>query len=175
MSKIVWTVEKKSLMVGNTFFHVSRGHSEIKNFTNIFFQNSFRTLREKFPDLWGTFDWQGLQNSFFFCQGNFVTQNIFFQVNEMTIKKFSPPTVSFLDFWRKRLSGIVEFNSSCPDELFEKNHLFHKFSYFHESFRTLGEKCSKLCPTLFGRAIEKATYMSRGTLWRKTKCFKCFK
>ena len=57
----------------------------------------------------------------------------------------------------------------------EKN-LFHKFSYFHESFRTLGEKNSKLCLALFGRAVEKATYVSGSTLWRKTKCFRerCF-
>ena len=97
-------------------------------------------------------------------------------MNEITIKNFWPQTVSFLDFWWKRLAGILEFNYSCPDELSEKNHLFHKISYFHESFRTLGEKCSKLCPTLFfGRAIEKATYVSRGSLWRKTKGFKCFK
>ena len=73
------------------------------------------------------------------------------------------------------LGGILEFNYSCPVELSEKNHLFHKISSFHESFRTLGEKCSKLCPTLFfDRAIEKATYLSRGSLWRKTKGFKCF-
>ena len=74
------------------------------------------------------------------------------------------------------LAGTLKLNYSCPDELSEKNHLFHKISYFHESFRTLGEKCSKLCPTLFfGRAIEKATYVSRGSLWRKAKFFKCFK
>ena len=43
-------------------------------------------------------------------------------------------------------------------------------------FSDTGRKISKLCPTLFfGRAIEKATYASRGSLWRKTKGFKCFK
>ena len=43
-------------------------------------------------------------------------------------------------------------------------------------FSDTGRECSKLCPTLFfGRAIEKATYASRGSLWRKTKGFKCFK
>ena len=105
-----------------------------------------------------------------------MTRSNFFQVNEITIKNFWPPTVSLLNFWWKRLAGILEFNYSCPDELSEKNHLFHKISYFHESFRSLGEKCSKLCPTLFfGRAIKKATYVSRGSLWRKTKGFKCFK
>ena len=105
-----------------------------------------------------------------------MTRNNFFQVNEITIQNFWPPTVSFLDFWRKRLAGILKLNYSCPDEFSEKNHLFHKISYFHESFRTLGEKCSKLCPTLFfGRAIEKATYVSRGSLWRKAKFFKCSK
>ena len=92
------------------------------------------------------------------------------------MKNFRPPTMSFLAFWWKSLAGILEFNYSCPDELSEKNHLFHKISYFHESFRTLGEKCSKLSPNLFfGRAIEKATYVSRGSLWRKTKGFKSFK
>ena len=104
-----------------------------------------------------------------------MTRNNLFQVDEINIKTFWPPTVSCLDFWRKRLAGILEFNYSCLDELSQKIHLFHKISYFHESFRTRGEKCSKICPILFGRAIEKATCMSRGTLWRKTKSFKCFK
>ena len=74
------------------------------------------------------------------------------------------------------LAGTSKLKYSCPDGLSEKNHLFHKISYFPESFRTLGDKCSKLCPTLFfGRSIEKATYVSRGSLWRKAKFFKCFK
>ena len=137
-----------------------------KKFHQIFFfRKIFRTLNEKFPDVWRTFDRQGLQNSIFFCQRNFVTRNNFLKVNEITIKNFCPPTVSFLYFWWEGLAGVLEFNYSCPDELSEKNHLFHNISYFHESFRTLGEKSSKLCPTLFfGSAIEKATYVSRGSL-----------
>ena len=40
-----------------------------KKFSSIFFfQNVFRTLREKFPDLWRTFDRQGLQDSIFFTR-----------------------------------------------------------------------------------------------------------
>ena len=154
---------------------MSLGLSERK----IFHQNFFSRL---FFGLWETsfqtFDVLLIGRSFkiaFFCRRNFVTRNNFFQVNEIIIKNFRPPTVSFLDFWWKRLAGILEFNYLCPDELSEKKHLFHKISYFHESFRTLGEKCSKLCATLFGRANEKATSVSRGTLWRKTKCFKCFR
>ena len=155
---------------------VLRTFGEKNNHQNFFFKKIFRTLREKFPDLWRTFDRQGLQNSIFFCERNFVTRNNFFQVNEITMKNFWPPTVSFLDLWWKRLAGTLKLNYSCPDELSEKNHLFHKISYIHESFRTLGEKCSKLCSSLFfGIAIEKATYVSRGSLWRKTKGFKCFK
>ena len=152
-------------MVGNTFFHVSRGLSERKCFIKFFFSKNFFGLWVK---SFQTFDVLLIDRAFkiaFFCRRNFVKRNNFFQVNEITIKKFWPPTVSFLDFRWERLAGILEFNYSCPDELSEKNHLFHKISYFHESFRTLGEKCSKLCPTLFfGRAIEKATYVSRGSL-----------
>ena len=151
-----------------------------RTFGEKFFHQNF--FSKKFFGLWEksfqTFDVLSIGRAFkiaFFCRRNFVTRNNFFRVNEITIKNFWPPTVSCLDFWRKKLAGILEFNYSCPDELSEKIHLFHKISYFHESFRTLGEKCSKLCATLFGRAIEKATFVSRGTLWRKTKCFKCFR
>ena len=148
-----------------------------KNFRQFFFQKCFRTLREKFPDLWRTFGRQGLQKKpFVFCQRNFVTRNNFFQVNEITIKIFCSPTVSFIYFWLERLAGILDFNYLCPEEFSAEKLLFHKISYFHEFFRTLGKQYSKLCPTLFGRAIKKTTCVSGGTLWRKTKCFseRCF-
>ena len=162
-------------MVEKLFFHVSRGLSEEKNFHQHFFFKSFFGLWEKSLQTFGVLSTGGAFKIAFFLPEELCDVEKFFQVNEITIKNFWPPTVSFLDFWRKRLAGILEFNYSCLDELSQKNHLFHKIYYFHESFRTRGEKCSKICPTLFGRAIEKATYMSRGTLWRKTKCFKCFK
>ena len=82
--------------------------------------------------------------------------------------------MSFSDFWRKMLAGILEFNYSCPDELSEKNHLFHKISCFHESFRTLGEKCSKLCPTFFGRAIKKGNLCVQKYFVTKKKMFQMF-
>ena len=118
---------------------------------------------------WSAGPWK---EAFLFCQRNFVTRNNFFQVIQITIENFWPPTVSFLDFWRKRLAGILKLNYSCQEELSAKKLLFHKISYFHESFGTLGEQFSILYRTLSGRAIEKATYVSGGTLWRKTNCFR---
>ena len=153
---------------------VPRTFGEKKFSSKFFFKNFFWTLRDKFPDLWRNFDRQGLQNSIFLPE-ELCDAEQFFPSRREKYKKHLTSHCEFLDFWPKKLAGILEFNYSCPDELSEKKHLFHKISYFHESFRTLGEKCSKLCATLFGRAIEKATSVSRGTLWRKTKCFKCFR
>ena len=116
----------------------------------------------------------GPSKKHFFCQRNLVTWKNFSQVNEITIKNFWPPTVSFLDFWQKRLTCISEFNYSCPDELSEKKLLFHKISYFHESFRTLGEKFSELCPTLFGRAIKKGNLCVQRYIVTKNKMFQMF-
>ena len=161
-------------MVGNTFFHVSPGLSERKFFIKIFFQKIFSDFEKSFQ----TFDVLLIDRAFkiaFLLPEDLCDAEQFFPSEWDDYKNLWPPTVRFLDFWRKRLAGILEFNYSCPDELSEKKHLFHKNSYFHESFRTLGEKFSKLCATLFGRAIEKATFVSKGTLWRKTKCFKCFR
>ena len=175
LSEIVWTIEKKLLLVGNTFFHESRGLSERKNFHQYFFFKNFFGLWEKSFQTFGVLLIDRAFKIAFFLPEDLCDAEQFFPSEWDDYKKLWPSTVRFLDFWRKRLAGILEFNYSRPDEFSEKKHLFHKISYFHESFRTLGEKCSKLCATLFGRAIEKATFVSRGSLWRKTKGFKCFK
>ena len=176
-SEIVWTFEKIYINGWKHFLpRVPRTFGE-KNFHQNFFSKNFFGPREK---SFQTFDVLLIDKAFktaFFLPEELCEAEQFFPSERDNYKKISDlrPWV-FLDFWWKRLAGILEFNYSCPDELSEKNHFFPRFSYFHESFRTLGEKCSKLCPTLFfGRAIEKDTYLSRGTLWRKTKCFKCFR
>ena len=162
-------------MVGNTFFHVSRGLSERKNFHQYFLFKIFFGLWEKSFQTFGALLIGRAFKMAFFLPQDLCDAEQLFPSEWDDYKKFWPPNVRFLDFWRKSLAGILEFKYSCPDELSQKNHLFHRISYFHESFRTLGENCSNFCPTLFGRAIEKATFVSRGTLWRKTKCFKCFR
>ena len=78
LSGIVWSFEKITLMVGNTFFHVSRGLSERTKFHHYFFEKGFRTLREKFPDLWRTFGWQGLQKKHFFLPEELCDEEQFF-------------------------------------------------------------------------------------------------
>ena len=152
-------------MIGNTFFHVSRGLSERKKLHFFLSKFFFGLWDQNFPDLWRTFDRQGLQNSVFFCQRNFVTRKNFFQVNEITIRKFLTSDRELFGFLAKKVSRLLEFNYSCSDELSEKNHLFHKLSYLHESFRTLGDKCSKRCPIFFGRAVEKKQPMSPEVLY----------
>ena len=110
LSEIVWTFEKTTLMVGITFFHVSRGLSERKNFHQYFFQKAFRTLRKSFQTFGVLLIGRAFNRSNFFCQSNFVTRNNFIKVNGIAIKNFWPPTVSFLEFWRKRFAGFLEFN-----------------------------------------------------------------
>ena len=94
---------KKTLLIGNTFFHVSRGLSERKNFHQYLFFKMFFGLWEKsFQNFDVLLIGRAFKVAFFFYQRPFVTRNNFFQVNEITIKIFWPPTVSFLDFWWKR-------------------------------------------------------------------------
>ena len=125
-------------------------------FKKLLFSDMFSDLVAKISDFCRTFFSRAVnitvylfrggpwKEAFSFCQRNFVTRNNFLQVNEITIENFWPPTVSFLAFWRKRSAGILEFNYSCPEELSAKKLLFHKISYFHESFGTLGEQISKI-------------------------------
>ena len=147
-----------------------------QNFIIIFLKKVFGLWEKNFQTFGVLLVGRAFKRSIFFCQRNFVTRNNFFQVSEITIKIFCSPTVSFIYFWPKRLAGILEFNYSYPEEISAKKLLFHKISYFHESFGTQGKQSSKFCPTLFGRAIEKTTSVSGGSLWRKTKCFseRCF-
>ena len=166
----------KKIFIGWKHFlpRVPRTFGE-KKFSSKFFFKFFLDFERQ---VYQTFDVLLIDRAFkiaFLLPEDLCDAEQFFPSEWDDYKNLWPPTVKFLDFWRKRLAGILEFNYSCPDELSEKKHLFHKKSYFHESFRTLGEKFSKLCATLFGRAIEKATFVSKGTLWRKTKCFKCFR
>ena len=122
-------------MVGNTFFHVSRGLSERKIFIKLFFWKKFFGPWEK---SFQTFDVllidKAFKTAFFLPEELCDAEQFFFQVNDITIKKFWPPTVSFLDFWWKRLAGILEFNYSCPDELSEKIICFTKFPTFMNLF-----------------------------------------
>ena len=110
LSEIVWSFEKITLLIGNTFFRVSRGLSERTNFHQYFFQKAFRTSRKSFQTFGVLLIGRAFNRSNFFCQRNFVTRDNFIKVNEIAIKNFWPPTVSFLEFWRKRFAGFLEFN-----------------------------------------------------------------
>ena len=110
-----------------TFFHVSKGLPERKNFHQNFFQKAFRTLRKSFQTFGVLLIGRAFNRSISFCQRNFVTRNNCFQVNGRAIKNFWPPTVSFLEFWRRRLAGFLEFNYSCQENFCEKTFVSQKF------------------------------------------------
>ena len=81
--------------------------------------------------------------------------------------------MSFSDFWRKRLAGILKFNYSCPEEVSEKKLFFHKISYSHESFLTLGKKFKTL--SYFVRQGHRESNLcARRYFVTKNKMFKMF-
>ena len=76
-----------------------------KKFSSIFFfQNVFRTLREKFPDLWRTFDRQGLQGSIFFLPETLCDAEQFFPSERDNYKNFLTSDREFFGFLVKKVS-----------------------------------------------------------------------
>ena len=125
LSGFVWAFEKITLMVGKTFFHVSRGLSERKIFHHYFLKKLFGLWEKSFQTFGVLWIGRAFTRSIFFCQRK---RDNFFQVNEITIKIFWPPTVSFLEFRPKSLAGFLESNYSCPEDFSAKKLLFHKNS-----------------------------------------------
>ena len=142
LSEIVWTIGKKIIIGWKHFLpRVPRTFGE-KKFSSIFFFKIFFGLWEKSFQTFGVLLIGRAFKIAFFLPEDLCDAEQFFPSEWDDYKKLWPSTVRFLDFWRKRLAGILEFNYSCPDEFSEKKNSFHKIFYFHESFRTLGEKCS---------------------------------
>ena len=103
-SEIVWTFEKNILMVGNTFFHVSRGLSERKIFINLFFWKKFFGLWEKSCQ---TFDVLLIGRAFriaFFLPEELCDAEQFFPSERDNYKKFLTSDREFFGFLVKKVS-----------------------------------------------------------------------
>ena len=100
----------------------------------------------------------------------------FLRGKEITLRKFLASEREFFRiFGNEAKQGYQICILRVRKKFLRKNIFFHKNSYFLESissFRTLLEKIPELRSTLFFSAIKKASWVSGGSLWRKTKVFR---
>ena len=138
-------------------------------FIIIFLKKIFGLWEKSFQTFGVLLMGRAFNRSIFFCQRNFVKRKDFFQVNEITIKIFWPPTVSFLEFWRKSLAGFLESNYSCPEDFSAKKLLFHRNSYFH--FWDTGRTIFKTLSYFVRRGHRKSNLCVRRYFVTKNKMF----
>ena len=156
-------LSKKNCKVVKVIFYVSRRTSSEENFAlmSSYFHTCFRTLGEKLSELWLSFARQGRQNRNIFSQRNVVRSTFVFEKNRYISICFWTLTESFLDPWRRSLSGLAKLHFQCPDELFGEQISMPKNSFCSDFGRNIFETLKNF----FGRVVKITMYVSTGTFW----------
>ena len=160
-------------MAEKTLFYLFRGTFWEKGFVSISpsFSKKFSDFERNFSELWCTFDRQCLQASNLSADGS-LWPGTFFSRKRDKYEKFLASEREFFGLLAKNISRAFRIAVFVSGSFSGGKTFVSKFSYFHESSRTLGEKFPELWPTLLGRAFKKTIHVSRGSKWRQTNFFK---
>ena len=126
-------------MVGKTFFHVSRGRSERKNFRQFFFSKMFADFERKVSRPLEYFWSAGSSKQHFFCKRNFVTKNSFFASDWDNSENFLASDREFFAFLAKKVRRDFRISLFVSGRTFIEKFFFHKFSYFVNLFGHWGK------------------------------------